>query len=327
MKAVICDAFGPPDELAIREVAAPQPGPLDVQVAVAAAGVGYVDGLLVAGRYQVKPPLPYLPGSEFAGVVTGIGGEVEQFEPGDRVFGLASAGAFAETLCVRADQCAAVPPAMDDPTAAGFFINYLTALYGLRDCGGLAAGETLLVLGAAGGVGAAAIAVARALDARVVAAASTPEKRAAALRDGADAVIDYRQPDWRDELRALSADSGLQMVYDPVGGATAEPAFRSLSPGGRYLVVGFASGEIPRLPFNLPLLKRSALIGVDWGGAARADAGLNPPLLETLLAWFAEGRLIPARVAVRPFAAVREVLSEQLNGTTIGKQVLAGSWE
>ncbi|MEM9620918.1 MAG: NADPH:quinone oxidoreductase family protein [Pseudomonadota bacterium] len=328
MKTVVCESFGPPEQLQQIEVPAPQPAEHQILVDVEAAGVGFVDGLMVQGLYQVKPSLPYYPGSEFAGTISQIGsqvgGQVSNLQAGDRVMGLASQGAFADQLVIDAHAVVPLSENLDSATAAGFFINYATALYGLCDCGHLQRGETVLILGAAGGVGSAAICVAKAMGAHVIAAASNPSKREAAMRYGADACIDYTLEDWRKQLPdCLPAGQGLNLVYDPVGGAVAEPAFRSLAPGGRFLVVGFASGTIPKLALNLALLKRSAIVGVDWGGESRADPSINAELMQTLMSWMDSGALQPAEVCVRPMATFREALSDQLAGNIIGKLVLS----
>ncbi len=325
MQIVCCETFGPPADLLRIEQPAPEPRPHEVQIRVTAAGVGFVDGLMIQGLYQVKPQLPYYPGSEFAGEISALGADVSHLRIGQRVMGLAQSGAYADYLCASAQSVVRVPDKLDDATAAGFFINYATALYGLRDCGRLAHGEAVLILGAAGGVGSAAITVAKAMGAYVVAAASTSEKRQAALDFGADAAVDYTAPEWRDALKTLLAERSLNMVYDPVGGYVAEPAFRSLSPGGRFLVVGFAQGEIPRLPLNLPLLKRAAIIGVDWGGESRANPAINAELMQTLCGWIEEGRLTCATVAERPMADFRAALEDQLAGRVIGKLVLTNN--
>jgi NADPH2:quinone reductase len=322
MLRVCCRAFGPPDDLERSEVEIQEPKADEALIAVSAAGVGFVDGLMVQGLYQVKPPLPYNPGSEFAGVVTAIGANVTQVSPGDRVMGLASSGAFADFLTVRTTGLVKLPDNLDDETAAGFYINYATALYGLRDCGKLQPGETILILGAAGGVGSAAISVAKAMGAVVIAAASSPAKRAAATSYGADHVVDYSVDNWRDEVKSMTKQSGLNVVYDPVGGDVAEPAFRSLAPGGRFLVVGFAAGTIPKLPLNLALLKRSAIVGVDWGGESRANPEVNGELMATLMDWIASGKLTPAPVSARPMEAFKEALTDQLAGQIVGKLVL-----
>ena len=322
MRVIRCVNYGEPRDLAVAEMPDPVPGPGEALLAVEAAGLGYVDALFVRGTYQVKLPLPFVPGSEVAGRVIAVGEGVADNLVGRRVMALSNRGALAEKLALPAAMLSPVPEGMSAEAAAGFIVSYCTALYGLETCGHLRAGETLLVLGAAGGVGMAAIDVARAMGARVVAAASTPEKLAAALSHGADMALDYTQADWRKALEALVGKSGLDLVYDPVGGAFSEPAFRSLAPGGRHLVVGFAAGEIPRLPLNLALLKRAALVGVDWGGEIRANPAANLPLMEKLAAWIGEGRLHPEPAAVFPLEKAGEVLQNLLERKSIGKPVI-----
>lgn len=320
MRAVVCEAFGPPE--ALREVTLPRPVPQadEVLVRVTATGVGYVDGLLIAGQYQVKPALPFYPCSEFAGEVAAVGADVSYVEVGQRVFGSAGA-ALADFIVAKRSQCFPAPDSLADAQAASLFINYLTALYGLDACGRLHPGETVLVLGAAGGVGSAAVAVAKALGARVVAAASNEAKRSAALATGADAVVDYGDSQWREDLRAQCPD-GLDLVYDPVGGQVTEPALRSLAPGGRFLVVGFASGQIPKVALNLALLKRCSIVGVDWGGQARANPGINQRLMTQLLDLLASGRLAVAAVTERSAAQFVRAFEDQLAGRIVGKLVL-----
>ncbi len=322
MKTYVCREFGPPSALEEADLPTPSPGSHELQVEISATGIGFVDGLMIQGRYQVKPPLPYFPGSEFCGRVSALGDAVTGFAVGDRVLGLTSSGALSEVACAPANQCYRVPEAMTDVVAAGWYINYLTALYGLQTCGNLLEDETVLILGAAGGVGSAAIAVAKAMGARVVGAASSESKRRAALANGADSVIDYSRDNWRDELRGLTPSTGLNMVYDPVGGSATELALRSLAPDGRLLVVGFASGTIPKIPLNLVLLKRCSIVGVDWGGDSRANPDLNQPLMETLLDWVERGKLRPANVVERPMKDCREALADQLKGNIIGKLVM-----
>ncbi|MEZ7819271.1 MAG: NADPH2:quinone reductase [Candidatus Azotimanducaceae bacterium] len=322
MKKVCCQAFGPPENLQRIEVDMPVPQAHEALVNISAAGVGFVDGLMVQGLYQVKPPLPYYPGSEFAGIVSAVGEGVTAVAPGDRVLGMAGNGAYADSIAVAATTLVKIPTNLSGAIAAGFYINYATALYGLRDCGHLKAGETLLILGAAGGVGSSAISVAKAMGALVIAAASSDEKRRAALSFGADHTVDYTDPNWRQALKELTKVSGLNMVYDPVGGDKAEPAFRSLSPGGRFLVVGFAGGEIPKMPLNLPLLKRSSIVGVDWGGEFRANPSINQELMQTLMSWTADGTLAPAEVVCRQMSDYQEALKDQLAGKIVGKLVL-----
>lgn len=326
MRALTCRAFGPPADLEVGELPEPVPGPGKVRVRVDAVGVGYVDGLLIQGKYQIRPPLPFVPGNEFAGEITAAG-EGVSLRPGDRVFGLAS-GAFAESISVSASGCYPVPPALTSAQAAGLLLNYATALYGLDDCGHLRSGETVLVLGASGGVGSAAIAVAKSLGLKVIAAASTPAKVEAALGFGADAGVCYGEAAWRDSLKDALGGKPLDAVFDPVGGTVAEPALRSLSPGGRLLVVGFAGGPVPSIALNLVLLKRCSIVGVDWGGASRVDPALTPRLARSLFDLLDSGRLAPPPVVSRPLATVREALSEQLAGQIMGKLVIdmRGDW-
>lgn len=321
MRSVVCEEFGPPAGLKEVEIPTPEPGPTQVRVRVTATGIGFVDGLLIQGLYQVKPPLPFYPANEYAGVIEAIGSECTRLKVGDRVFGTAN-GALSEYVCIEEMRCVATPGQLTDAHAAGLFVNYLTAIYGLRDCGDLKSDETLLVLGAAGGVGSAAIAVARAMGATVIAAASTEAKRKAAIQAGAHAAIDYTLDNWREELKTVLAGKPLNLVYDPVGGELSETALRSLSPGGRLLVVGFASGSIARIPLNLPLLKRCSIVGVDWGGDARQNPHINGPLMATLVDWISSGRLTPAPVTERPAADFVQAFEDQLAGRVLGKLVL-----
>jgi len=292
-----------------------------------AVGVGYVDGLLIQGKYQIKPPLPFIPGNEFAGVVSAVGGGVVSLILGERVFGLSS-GVFAEEIVVPEKACYRVPEIFSSAQAAGFLLNYATALYGLDDCGHLQPGETVLVLGASGGVGSAAIAVARSMGLNVIAAASTVQKVEAAKAFGAHHGICYADKSWRDALKNVLGDRSLDAVFDPVGGDVAEPALRSLSPGGRFLVVGFAGGPVPQIALNLVLLKRCSIVGVDWGGASRADASLTPALAKRLFEKLQSGRLTPSPVTLRVLAGVRTALSEQLAGRIMGKLIIdmRGDW-
>ena len=323
-RQVICREFGLPENLLIEESNIPSPEKGEVLVKVLAAGVGYVDSLMVQGLYQVKPPLPYYPGSEFAGEVIQVGGAVNNIKSGDLVMGMWR-GAYTDHMTVPSSECTVIPDSLSVEVAGGFYTNYSTALFGLRDCGNLEAGENVLILGASGGVGSSAITVAKAMGANVIAGASSPEKLELASSAGADETILYSKEDWRTELKALLGNESLNMVYDPVGGDLAEPAFRSLAPGGRFLVVGFASGSIPSIPLNLALLKQSSIVGVDWGGAMRSDPSLTPTLQKTLLEWIDSGRLNPAKVSTRPLSEIREALSDQISGKVIGKLVLEGN--
>lgn len=322
-RKLICREFGPPETLSFEEAEIPSPREGEVIVKVSASGVGFFDALMVQGLYQIKPPLPYYPGSEFAGEVTATGAGAEGFPVGSRVMGMTS-GTFADYIAVSAQNCTAIPEGLPDDIAGGFCANYSTALFGLRDIGKLQSGETLFVLGASGGIGASAIAVAKAMGARVIAGASTPAKLESAREAGADAGVLYSEENWRQSLRDTLGQDPLTVVYDPVGGDLSEVAFRCLSPGGRFLVVGFASGTIPSIPLNLPLLKQSSIVGVDWGGAARNREDLTSGLLKTLSEWITDGRLKPAPVSAQPLSAAPAALAEQVSGQMIGKLVLRG---
>ena len=322
MRAIRCVNYGEPSTLAIEELPDPVPGPGEVLVAVEAAGLGYVDALFVRGTYQVKLPLPFVPGSEFAGTIEAVGEGLPGELIGNRVMALSSRGALTEKLVLPALLCSTIPDEMSAEAAAGFLVSYCTALYGFESCGKLQPGETVLVLGAAGGVGMAAIDVAKAMGAKVIAAASSPEKRAAAKAHGADEVLDYSDPEWRKALDALTEKRGVNVIYDPVGGAYSETAFRCLAPGGRHLVVGFANGEIPKLPLNLALLKRASLVGVDWGGEIRANPKANIPLMKKLTEWVVEGKIHPEPTATFPLEKAGEVLQGLLERKSIGKPVI-----
>ena len=322
MRAAIVEAFGPVETIAIKEVPTPQPGPGEVRISVKAAGVGFVDALVAEGRYQVKPPLPFAPGGEFAGVVDALGEGVTGLKAGDRVIGGGFTGGFAEYAVIHAMGALPIPDSMSFAQAAVFRTNFATAIHALKDRAALQPGETVLVLGAGGGTGTAAVTVAKIMGARVIGAASSAEKRAAAVAAGADETVDSSAADWREALKAL-APKGVNVVFDPVGGALTETAFRSLAWKGRHLVVGFAAGSIPALPVNLALLKGSSLVGVDL---ARFSMMHEPAVaadnIRQLLAWFAEGklRLEPGRIV--PLAEAPAALKAVLERQAVGKIVV-----
>lgn len=321
MKAVLCRAFGPPSGLTLEEVPEPRPGPGQVLIRVEACAVNFPDTLIVQGRYQARPPLPFSPGGEVAGVVSALGEGVTGPQPGTRVLAMTSHGGFAEMAVASADAAVAIPEDVDAVTAAALSYAYGTTLYALRDRAGLRPGETVLVLGAAGGVGLAAVQLAKLLGARVIAAASAGKLET--CRDaGADALVDYRQEGWRDTVRALAGNAGVDVVYDPVGGPYSEPALRSLNWGGRHLVVGFAAGEIPRIPLNLPLLKGCGILGVSYGAFAKRDPDANRALVGQLLAWVRERRLRPRISATYGLEEAAAALDALLSRSVTGKIVL-----
>lgn len=299
----------------------PRPGPGEVLVRVAACGVGYVDALVALGRYQVKPPLPHTPGKEAGGWVEAIGEGVDALAPGDRVMASVRGG-FAEFAIAPAVETVKIPSRMSFAQAAGFRVNYLTALHGLRDRAALAAGERLLVLGAAGGVGMAAIQVGKAMGAEIIAAASSEEKRAFALDQGADHALDTAPEGWRDRLKAACGGKGPDVVFDPVCGPLFELAFRSLVWRGRHLVVGFVGGPIPALPANLTLMKGAALSGVDVRQFVLFEAARAQAHVAELLSWVADGRLVPAVGRTFALAEFSQALEFALTGSGLGKTVL-----
>ena len=322
MKAVLCKAYGPPESLVVEDVASPMPGPGEVVITVKAASVNFPDVLIIANKYQVKPPLPFSPGSELAGVVKAVGDGVTAFEPGDRVMAITGYGAFAEEVTTEARRLFPIPPAMDFATAAAFGLTYGTSEHALVDRAALASGETLLVLGAAGGVGLAAIEIGTILGARVIACASTEDKLAVCREHGADQTINYTTDDLRVRIKALTNGAGPDVVYDPVGGAYTEPALRSIAWRGRLLVVGFAAGEIPKIPLNLTLLKGCSIVGVFWGDWARREPQHFAEAMQRLGRWHAEGKLKPHISATFPLERAAEALKLMAARQVTGKVVL-----
>jgi len=322
MKAVLCKSFGPPDQLEIAEVDAPTPGKGQALVAVQAAGVNFPDALIVQGKYQLRPPFPFTPGSDIAGVVTAVGEGVDATLVGARVMGFCLLGGFAEQVVCDARNLVPVPPGVDMTAAAATLMTYSTSYYALKDRAQLRAGETLLVLGAGGGVGLAAVELGRRLGARVIAAAGSAEKLAACQKAGADATINYATEDLRERIKALTDGNGPDVIYDPVGGDYAEPALRSIAWGGRYLVVGFAAGDIPRIPLNLTLLKGCSIVGVFWGAFTERDPKGNAANIRQLVTWLAEGAIEPTVSATYPLADVPRALEDLLARRVTGKAVI-----
>ncbi|MFK7915425.1 MAG: NADPH:quinone oxidoreductase family protein [Pseudomonadales bacterium] len=323
MKAVVAQQLGPSAHYNLLETDVPEPGPGQVQIKVQVAGMGYVDGLVSRGLYQVKPPVPYCPGLELAGTVSKLGAGVTTFALGERVSASAFGGGLAQFAVVDVAAVQSVPENLDIRAAAGFLINYITAWHGLLDRGALQPGETVLVLGAAGGVGVAAVQVARLAGARVIAGASSAAKREFALTHGAHEVLDYSQADWRAELKQRTGGRGVDVVFDPVGGRLLEPAFRSLAWRGRHLVVGFAGGDIPALPVNLALLKGSALIGVDYRQFGSVyEASASAAIREQLFAAVQRGDLAPPLGATFAFADYRAAMDLAASRDGVGKTVV-----
>ena len=324
MRALVGDSLDGPEVSSLRTLPAPQPGAGEVLVQVEAVSFGYVDGLIARGLYQLKPPVPYVPGAEIVGRVVAVGPDVATHAVGDRVatWQLARGGGAANYALLDAGWTVAVPEGLDAAGVAGLMLDYLTASYALFDRGGLKPGEGVLVLGAAGGVGSAAVRIAAAAGAIVVAGASTAAKRSRALDCGATAAIDYLADDWREVLRSVQPAGGIAVVVDTVGGPTFEGAFRSLAKGGRHLVLGFAGGEIPRLPANLPLLKSGALVGVDARHLVESDIGRAKQIWADLLVRVASGGLALPTVHAFPLERSGEALAALLERDKPGKIVV-----
>jgi NADPH:quinone reductase len=293
MKALLCRALGPIESLAVGDIASPVPAKGQVLIDVKAAGVNFPDILMVQGKYQFKPPLPFAPGCEMAGIVASVGEGVTHVKPGDRALALVMHGAFAEEAVADAAGVIPLPDAVDFATAASFMFTYGTSFHALKDRAALQPGETLLVLGAAGGVGLAAVELGKLMGARVIAAASSEEKLEVCRSRGADASINYASEDLRDRIKALTEGRGVDVVYDPVGGDYSEPALRSMAWKGRFLVVGFANGEIPRVPLNLALLKGCSIVGVFWGSFTTREPKANASNVRQLIEWIAASKLRP----------------------------------
>lgn len=293
MKAVLCKAFGSADTLVVEEVSSPVIKKNEVLLDVHAAGINFPDTLIIEGKYQFKPPFPFSPGGEAAGVIREVGEKVSHLKVGDRVMALTGWGSCAEQVAVPAYNVLPMPEGMEFTSAAAFSMTYGTAMHALKQRGAIQEGETLLVLGASGGVGLAAIEIGKAMGARVIAAASTAEKLEVARQAGADELINYQSDDIRERIKAISKGQGVDVVIDPVGGDLFEQVFRSIAWNGRMLVIGFASGSIPSLPVNLALLKGAAVLGVFWGSFAQRQPQDNLKNFQQLFAWYAQGKLKP----------------------------------
>jgi len=322
MKALLCHRPGTPDDLTIGELPDPVPGPGQAVVRIEAAALNFFDLLIIAGQYQYKPAYPFSPGAEFAGTVDSLGAGVTGFAAGDRVIGYCGWGAAREKLVIAADKLIKRPPGLDADRAAGLIVTYGTSYYALKDRAALKSGETLAVLGASGGTGLAAVELGKLMGARVIACASSDEKILFAKAHGANDGLNYASHDLRDGLKKLGGDHGIDVVYDPIGDRYAEPALRSLAWYGRYLVVGFAAGQIPKLPLNLVLLKSCDVRGVFWGSWTEREPAAHRANTADLVRWCAEGKLSAHVHAAYPLADAAQALKDIAARKVMGKVVL-----
>lgn len=322
MKAVVCRAFGPLTDLTLETIEAPAVEPGKVVIDVHACGLNFYDGLAVEGKYQTKPPFPFSPGGEVAGVIAAVGEGVDGLAVGQRVLAFTGFGGFAEQVSADATRVVPIDDSMDYTVAAGFLIAYATSYHALKDRAAIRPGETLLVLGAAGGVGLAAVELGKALGARVIAAASSEEKLALCREHGADETINYAEGDLREQVKALTSGKGADVIYDPVGGKLGETAVKCLATLGRLLVIGFASGDIPQLAFNQLLLKQVSVMGVLWGAWAKANPALDAANLNELLKLHAGGRIRPHISETYPMDDYLTALSRVMERHAKGKVVL-----
>ena len=322
MNAIICEKHGLPSDLVYKEISSPKPGSKEVLVSVKACGVNFPDTLIIQGKYQFKPELPFSPGSDVAGVIKAIGAEVKGFKVGDEVFGFVAHGGFAEEVVMNFRQVFPKLPNMDFPIAASFMMAYGTSYYALKDRAKLKEGETLVVLGASGGVGLAAVELGKRMGAKVIACASTDEKLELCKSYGADDVINYTKEDLKTKIKELTDGKGASVVYDPVGGHYSEAALRATAWEGRYLVVGFAAGEIPKIPLNLTLLKGCQIVGVFWGSFAMRNPGANMQNSVELMTMYSEGKIKPHIHKIYPLADAGIALQDMMDRKVRGKIVI-----
>ena len=322
MKAILCTRFGGPDDLEYADVPDPSPGQGEVVVAVKAASLNFFDTLIIAGKYQFKPPFPFSPASEFAGIIESIGAGVTGLAAGDRVLGYGGHGAAREKTALAAQRVVKIPDNLDFDRAAGITVIYGTTLHALKDRARLKPGETLAVLGASGGTGLAAIELGKLMGARVIACASSDEKLAFCRERGADDVINYAKDDLKEALRKVTAGKGADVIYDPVGGPYAEAALRSIAWQGRFLVIGFAAGEIPKIPLNLALLKGCDIVGVFWGAFIERDPQAQRANMADLVRWTAEGKLSAHVHATYPLKDTPAALKAIAGRKVMGKVIL-----
>ncbi|MDX1693782.1 MAG: NADPH:quinone oxidoreductase family protein [Ketobacteraceae bacterium] len=320
MRALQVNEFADPSKISVSEVPERDPGASEVKIRVGGVGIGYFDGLLVKGEYQIKPPLPFIPGSSIAGEVESVGDKVTNVKPGDKLAAFTLLGGLAEKAVLPADSIVKLPDSIDLEEAANFFIAYATGVLGLKELARTRPGEKVMILGASGTTGSTAIEIAKAMGAEVIACASTEEKRDKCIESGADHAIDYTLEDWRKQVKAIAPD-GVDVVYDPIGGRWAETALRSMAAGGRYLIVGFVDG-IAQIPFNLPLLKRCAIMGVNWGGEVFANPGIVSPVINQIIEWAVAGKLKTAPDKVYALDEASEAFAALFNRQSVGKIVI-----
>lgn len=322
MKAILCKEYGPADKLVIEDVPSPEVKGRGVKVRVKAAGLNFPDTLIIEGKYQLKPTMPFAPGGEMAGEVIDVGDKVTRFKPGDRVAGLTGYGAFAEEVVVPEQNLLPVPDGMSDEKAAAFTMVYGTSYYALKQRGNLQPGETLLVLGASGGVGLATVELGKAMGAKVIAAASSAEKLAIAKEAGADELINYTEEPLKDAVKKLTHSKGVDVIYDPVGGDFTEQALRAMAWNGRHLIIGFAAGDIPKIPANLTLLKGCSVVGVFWGSFTQREPEASARNMMELMKLYAEGKIDPKVSEVYDFEDYAEALGALTGRKATGKVVL-----
>jgi len=325
MKAVLCKSHGMPDTLVVEDVPSPDLSEGQVLISVKACGVNFPDTLIIQGKYQFKPDLPFSPGGEVSGVIKAVGDGVTNVSVGDRVIAFSTWGGFAEELAVDANRLIRMSDKMEFEKASAFILTYGTSYHALKDRANIQPGETLLVLGASGGVGLAAIQIGKAMGARVIAAASTKEKLDVCAANGADELINYSSEDLRARVKEITQGAGVDVIYDPVGGPLSEKALRDMSWRGRFLVVGFAVGEIPKVPLNLALLKGCSIVGVFWGDFTRREPALNDANNRELMRLFEAGKISPHIHKVYPLTQASEALNELLDKKVSGKVVLSTS--
>ncbi len=330
MRAVLCKEFGPPETLVVEDIASPEPGEGQVLIDVHAAAVNFPDVLIIQNKYQFKPPLPFSPGGEVSGIVKALGPGVDRLKIGDRVIGSCGHGGFVEELVLAQESCIPVPDEMDLETASATVLTYGTSHYALKDRAQLKPGETLLVMGAAGGVGLAAVELGKAMGARVIAAASTEEKLEICRQHGADETLLYpsdmadkaQQKAFTDQIKALAGKEGVDVIYDPIGADYAEPALRAISWEGRYLVIGFAAGYIPAIPLNLTLLKSCQIVGVFWGAFTARDPKRNQENLAEIMSFYKAGKISPHISGRYPLEQAADALTAMAERKVTGKVIL-----